>query len=122
MAWVVRGLRSLRTKDEPFLAENSETGARRQKLETEVRGLRESLAAVETAQNGRRGKLEGLEARLTVLSEAQKQAGPRGGRPVGERRENELRQWRRRRPYPAARVEGVFVEPRQSRVARVPRG
>ena len=74
MAELVRVLRSLRTQDEQFLAENSETGARRQKLETEVRGLRESLAAVETAQNGRRGKLEGLEARLTVLSEAQKQA------------------------------------------------
>ena len=74
MAELVRVLRSLRAQDVQFLAENSETGARRQKLEAEVRELREGLAEVETAQHGRRGKLEGLEARLTVLSEAQKQA------------------------------------------------
>ncbi|MCH8050481.1 MAG: chromosome segregation protein SMC, partial [Chloroflexi bacterium] len=74
MAELVRVLRSLRTQDVQFLAENSETGARRQKLEAEVRELREGLAEVETAQHGRRGKLEGLEARLAVLSEAQKQA------------------------------------------------
>ena len=74
MAELVRVVRSLRTQDVLFLAENSETGARRQKLEADVRELREGLAEVETEQHGRRGKLEGLEARLAVLSEAQKQA------------------------------------------------
>jgi len=74
MAELVRVLRSLRTQDVQFLAENSETGARREKLEADVRELREELAEAEEAQHGRRGKLEGLEARLEVLSEAKKQA------------------------------------------------
>ncbi|MCI0782825.1 MAG: chromosome segregation protein SMC [Chloroflexi bacterium] len=74
MGELVRVLRSLRTQDAQFLAENSETGARRQKLDAGVRELREALAEVEAAQHARRGKLEGLEARLAVLSAAQKQA------------------------------------------------
>ncbi len=74
MGQLVGVLRSLRTQDAQFLTENSETGAKRQKLDADVRELREALADVETAQNARRGKLEGLEARLAVLSAAQKQA------------------------------------------------
>jgi chromosome segregation protein len=74
MADLVRVLRSLRTQDAQFLAANSETGARRERLEADVRQLREELAEVETAQHGRRGKLEALEARLEVLTEAKKQA------------------------------------------------
>jgi len=74
MADLVRVLRSLRTQDVQFLATNSETGARREKLDADVRELRKELSAVEEAQHGRRGKLEGLEARLEVLTEAKKQA------------------------------------------------
>ena len=74
MAELVRVLRSLRTQDVQFLAENSETGARREKLAADVRELRDELAQVDAAQHGRRGKLEGLEARLEVLTDAQKQA------------------------------------------------
>ncbi len=74
MADLVRVLRSLRTQDVQFLAENSETGARREKLDANVRELRKELAEIEGAQHGRRGKLEGLEARLEVLTEAKKQA------------------------------------------------
>ena len=68
-----RLLRGLRAQESQLLAEVSHTGARRQSLELEVQGLREQLAAVETTQNERRGKLEGLEARYSVLDEAQKQ-------------------------------------------------
>ncbi len=75
MADLVRVLRSLRTQDAQFLAENSETGARRETLEAQVRELRNELGELEAAQYSRRGKLEGLEARLEVLREAQKQAG-----------------------------------------------
>ncbi|HEY5641182.1 MAG TPA: chromosome segregation protein SMC [Dehalococcoidia bacterium] len=75
MADLVRVLRSLRTQDAQFLAENSETGARRETLEAEVRTLRNELGELEAAQYARRGKLEGMEARLEVLREAQKQAG-----------------------------------------------
>ena len=81
MAEQLRVLHGLRTQDAQFLAENSQTGARRQKLEADVADLRSTLAEVEANQNARRGKLEGLEARLKVLQEAQAQsmAEPEGG-------------------------------------------
>lgn len=68
-----RLIRGHRAQESQLLAEVAATSARRQSLEIEVRGLREQLAAVDTTQNERRGKLEGLQARLTVLDEAQKQ-------------------------------------------------
>ena len=77
MAEHLRVLRGLREQEEQLAAEVSRTGARRQALEGEVVQVREALAKIEADQNARRGKLEGLQARLTVLSEAQKQAqGP----------------------------------------------
>jgi chromosome segregation protein len=69
----LRVLQGLRGQDVSLLAEVSGTSARRAGLEAEVEGLRESLAAVEANQNARLGKLEGLEARLKVLSDAQAQ-------------------------------------------------
>ncbi len=68
-----RLLRGHRAQESQLLADVSATGARRQSLELEVQSLRQQLAAVETTQNERRGKLEGLQARFTVLDEAQKQ-------------------------------------------------
>jgi len=76
MADHVRVLRSLRSQGEGMLTDVSQTGQRREKLGVEIQKLRESLAAVEGEQNARRGKLEGLEARLNVLKEAQAQTGP----------------------------------------------
>jgi chromosome segregation protein len=76
MADQVRVMRSLRTQGEGILADVSQTGARREKLAAEILELRESLTAVEASQNARRGKLEGLDARLNVLREAQAQTGP----------------------------------------------
>ena len=70
----VRVLRGLRTQDTQLLAEAGQTGVRRAALEAEVQGVRDALSAVEAGQNSRRGKLEGLEARLKVLAEAQAQA------------------------------------------------
>jgi chromosome segregation protein len=70
----LRVMKGLRTQDVQMLAEASQTSARREALEVEVQEWRESLAAVEANQNARRGKLEGLEARLQVLGDAQKQS------------------------------------------------
>ncbi len=74
MAEQLRVLRSVRAQEAELLAEVSTTGARRETLEGELRGLREALGTLEADQNERRAKLEGLEARLDVLGEAQKQA------------------------------------------------
>jgi chromosome segregation protein len=74
MADQVRVIRSLRTQAMQFQASNSESGARRARLEADVRELRDTLAQVEATQHGRRGKLEGLQARLEVLTNAQRQA------------------------------------------------
>ncbi|HET9476135.1 MAG TPA: AAA family ATPase, partial [Dehalococcoidia bacterium] len=68
-----RLIRGHRAQESQLLADVAATGARRQSLEIEVRSLREQLAAVDTTQNERRGKLEALQARFTVLDEAQKQ-------------------------------------------------
>jgi chromosome segregation protein len=70
----LRVLKGLRTQDVQFLDDVSGGGARREALEADIHHLRESLALVEANQNARRGKLEGLEARLKVLQEAQVQA------------------------------------------------
>jgi chromosome segregation protein len=82
IAELLRVIRGLRTQDTQVLAEASESGARRQSLEREVADLRETLAAIEAQQHARRGKLEGLEARLKVLEEAQAQAGESEGEDV----------------------------------------
>jgi chromosome segregation protein len=68
-----RLIRGHRAQEAQLLAEVAATGARRQSLEIEVQSLREQLAALESTLNERRGKLEGLQARFTVLDEAQKQ-------------------------------------------------
>ncbi|MDO8615763.1 MAG: chromosome segregation protein SMC [Dehalococcoidia bacterium] len=74
MAEQLRVLRGLRAQEAQLLAEVAHTSARRQALDLEVQEARESLAKVEATQNERRGKREGLEARLNVISEAQQQA------------------------------------------------
>jgi chromosome segregation protein len=76
MAEHVRVIKSLRTQDEGMLKDASLTGERREGLVAEVEQLRASIAGVDANQNARRGKLEGLEARLNVLREAQSQSGP----------------------------------------------
>jgi chromosome segregation protein len=73
MAEQLRVLQSLRTQDAQFLADNSQTGAKREKLEADVSDLRATLSEIEATQNSRKGKLEGLEARLKVLQDAQAQ-------------------------------------------------
>ncbi len=73
MAEQLRVLRSLRAQETQLMAEVSHTSARRGTLEIEVQETRTALTKVEADQNARRGKLEGFEARLNVLSEAQKQ-------------------------------------------------
>ena len=78
----LRILQGLRGQDVSLLAEVSGTSTRRTGLEAEVEGLRESLAAVEANQNARLGKLEGLEARLKVLSDAQAQTSADPGEKV----------------------------------------
>ncbi len=74
----LRILRGLRGQDSQFLAEVAGGAPRREALESEVLHLRESLELVEANQSARRAKLEGLEARLTVLREAQVQAAETG--------------------------------------------
>lgn len=74
MAEHLRVLRGLRDQEERLTAQVAQVGVRRQALEAEVREAREALAKIEADQNARRGKLEGLQARLSVLSDAQKQA------------------------------------------------
>jgi chromosome segregation protein len=73
MAEQLRVLQSLRVQDAQLLADSSQTGVRRQKLEAEVSDLRATLSEIEATQNSRKGKLEGMEARLRVLEDAQKQ-------------------------------------------------
>ncbi len=83
MAEHLRVLRGLRDQELQLTTEVSRTGDRRQVLEAEVAQVREALGRIEADQNGRRGKLEGLQARISVLNEAQKQAqGPEAGAAV----------------------------------------
>ena len=70
MAELVRVLHGLRTQDTQFLADVSGTGERRRELQEEINELRGQLSKLEADQNARRGKVEGLEARLSVLEEA----------------------------------------------------
>ena len=74
MSEQVRVLRGLRAQETQLTAGVSRTSARRQTLEIEVQEVREVLTRIEADQNARRGKLEAFEARLDVLSDAQKQA------------------------------------------------
>jgi len=67
----LRILKGLRSQDGALLAEVQGTSKRRSQLEAEVDGLRDSLTIVEANQNARIGKLEGLETRLKVLTDAQ---------------------------------------------------
>ncbi|KKK77428.1 hypothetical protein LCGC14_2853720, partial [marine sediment metagenome] len=73
MAELIRVLRGYRGDDARLAEEMAGVSGRRQSLESQVAELRESLAKVEANQNARRGKLEALEARLNVLTEAQRQ-------------------------------------------------
>ena len=73
MGELVRVLRGYRGDEAQLADEIAGVVRRRQVLEGEISKLRESLAKVEANQNTRRGKLEALEARLSVLTEAQHQ-------------------------------------------------
>ena len=73
MAELIRVLRGYRADDAALAEELTGVSRRRQPLESQIAELRGSLAKVEANQNARRGKLEALEARLNVLSEAQRQ-------------------------------------------------
>ncbi len=70
----LRVMKGLRTQDGQMLADASQVAARRDALDVEVQELREALSSVEASQNARRGKLEGLEARLQVLEDARRQS------------------------------------------------
>ncbi len=73
MAELIRVLRGYRADDAGLAEELAGVSQRRQSLESRIAELRDSLAKVEANQNARRGKMEALEARLDVLSEAQRQ-------------------------------------------------
>ena len=66
-------LRGHRAQEAQIVGAVSATGARRARLEAEVRELRERLAAVDAAQSERRSRLEALRARLAMVEEAQRQ-------------------------------------------------
>ena len=74
MAEQLRVLRSLRGQEAELLDGVSLTLGRRETLEREMGQITQTLGKLEADQNERRGKLQGLEARLDVLEEAQKQA------------------------------------------------
>ena len=74
MAEQLRLLRGHRAQESQLVQGISDTGERRRSLERDVQRLRGQLAAVEATQSERRAKLEGLNGRLAVLLEAQKQA------------------------------------------------
>jgi chromosome segregation protein len=74
MAEQLRVLRSLRGQEAELMEQVSTTMGNRESLETELRQIMQTLSKLEGDQNERRGKLQGLEARLDVLEEAQKQA------------------------------------------------
>ena len=74
MAGELRVLRSVRSQEAELLEQLSETMGRRETLEKDLGQIMQTLGKLEADQNERRGKLQGLEARLDVLEEAQKQA------------------------------------------------
>lgn len=78
MSEQLRVLRSLREQEAGFVGDVAGSGERRREMEAEVQGLREELAALESTQASRRGKLEALRTRLQVLEEAQRQAQSAG--------------------------------------------
>jgi chromosome segregation protein len=102
MAELIRVLRGYRADDAGLAGELGGVSQRRQRLEGEITDLRTSLAKVEANQNARRGKLEALEARLNVLTEAQRQ--------LQSAREDE----------PEVTIEGALAAIYQ--VVRVPKG
>ena len=73
MAEIVRVLRGIRAQETEAAANVLAAAGRRDELETEVSNLRVSLIALESKQHLRRGKLEALQTRLTILHEAQEQ-------------------------------------------------
>ena len=74
MAEQLRVLRSLRGQEAELLDGVSLTMGGRETLERDMGQITQTLGKLEADQNERRGKLQGLEARLDVLEEAQKQA------------------------------------------------
>src|SRR4029453_8826547 len=74
MAEQLRVLRSLRAQEAELMEQVTLTMGRRETLEKELGQIVQTLAKLEGDQNERRGKLQGLEARLDVLEEAQRQA------------------------------------------------
>ena len=73
MAELVRILRGFRADDAKLAGDLGGVSGRRRRMEAEVAEVRDSLAKFEANQNARRGKMEALEARLNVLTEAQHQ-------------------------------------------------
>lgn len=73
MAEIVRVLRGIRAQEAEAAASVLAAAGQRDDLEAEVAKLRASLIALESKQNLRRGKLEALQARLSVIQEAQEQ-------------------------------------------------
>ena len=102
MVELIRVLRGFRADDARLAAAVAGVSERRRQLDSGIAKLRDSLAKVEGSQNARRGKLEAQEARLKVLSEAQRQ--------LRSAREDE----------PEVTVEGALAAIYQ--VVRVPRG
>jgi chromosome segregation protein len=80
----VRVLRGYRADDARLAESLAGVSERRASLEAEVAESRQALSEVEAMQNERRGKLEALEARLAVLTEAQRQlrSAPEDEQPV----------------------------------------
>lgn len=75
----LRVLRSLREQEAGFVGDVAGSGERRREMETDVQRLRDELSELESAQATRRGRLEALKTRLSVLAEAARQsqsAGP----------------------------------------------
>ena len=78
MAEQLRLLRGHRSQEAQLVSGVADISSRRVSLEFEVTKLREQLAGVEGTQGERRAKVEGLQSRLSVLEEAQKQAEGHG--------------------------------------------
>jgi chromosome segregation protein len=74
MAETLRMLHGHRSQEAQLVGGIAAAGERRQSLDRDVAKLREQISGVEATQSERRAKLEGLQSRLNVLLEAQKQA------------------------------------------------
>ena len=102
MAEQLRVLRNLRAQEASWSGTHRRRGDGGRRWRAELRQLREALGKLEADQNERRAKLEGLEARLNVLEEAQKQAAGDG------------------EPEAAVTIEGALSTVYE--IIRVPRG